>query len=428
MFLIDPTTRDVVPLEESDLTSFGIWERRDLQRWVIDRPELIEPDLLVVTTEFDRWQGRDQRVADRLDVLFLDSDGRLLVAELKRGEAPDTTHLQALKYAAYCSQLTVDEVIDEYVLTHDVDREGARDAILDHAPALRRSELGPIRIRLVAEHFGPSVTHVVMWLRDYGLDIGCTEITVRRHPDGHALLSSRRLLPPPAAEDYLVKRRRREVEEVTREVSTRRRNSVTILLEAGALEPGQPVRLKTDWFIEAREAIERVIVSEPSFAEAEWTGISLNQALRWKRDGELYACTPLVLKMLQEVGHPTTSVPGPQCWIISDGRTLSELALEIEPRRASAGGAIGLAALLEAGLVTPGTSVRPNRPNQQGHGKIDEGGSIDIDGDLLTPTAAAQRFGGAGSGWDFWAVETDDGLYTLAELRRQLVTPGQTDD
>ena len=45
----------------------------------------------------DQWELRAQRVEDRLDVLFLDSDGAPVVAELKRGEAPDTVDLQALK-------------------------------------------------------------------------------------------------------------------------------------------------------------------------------------------------------------------------------------------------------------------------------------------------------------------------------------------
>jgi hypothetical protein len=44
----------------------------------------------VVTTEFDRWALGSERIRDRLDVLFLDSTGALVVAELKRGEAPDT--------------------------------------------------------------------------------------------------------------------------------------------------------------------------------------------------------------------------------------------------------------------------------------------------------------------------------------------------
>jgi hypothetical protein len=329
---------NAVPLVESDLASFGIWERRDLQRWILDRPEIIEPDLLLVTTEFDRWQGRDQKVADRLDVLFLDSDGRLLVAELKRGEAPDTTHLQALKYAAYCSQLTVDEVIEEYVRTHSVEDDVARAAILDHAPALRNRELGPVRIRLIAEHFGPSVTHVVMWLRDYELDIGCVEVTARRHPDGSALVTSRQLLPPPAAEDYLVKRRRRESQEATREDTTRSRNSVTILLEAGVLEAGQLLRLNVDWFGDASTAIKDAVEREPLIGEAEWTGLSLNQALRWRRDGQLYACSPLITRILGEVGFPRRSVAGPQFWVTEEGRSLADLAFEIEPRRGDSDG------------------------------------------------------------------------------------------
>ena len=84
------------------MASFGFWERRDLQAWIIEQPEIVEANLLLIASEFDRWQSQEQIVADRLDVLFLDSDGSSLVAEVKRGEAPDTTELQALKYAAFC--------------------------------------------------------------------------------------------------------------------------------------------------------------------------------------------------------------------------------------------------------------------------------------------------------------------------------------
>ena len=49
-------------------------ERRDLQRWVTEHPELVADGLLLITSEFDRWELRDQRVDDRLDVLFL-TDG-----------------------------------------------------------------------------------------------------------------------------------------------------------------------------------------------------------------------------------------------------------------------------------------------------------------------------------------------------------------
>ena len=108
-----------------------------------------------------------------------------------------------------------------------------------------------------------------MWLRDYGIDIGCVQVTARRHPDGSALITARRLLPPGAAEDYLVQRRQREVEESEREATTRRRNSVTIILEAAALEPGTLLRLELSRLGDAEAAVSAAIEEDPQFGEAE---------------------------------------------------------------------------------------------------------------------------------------------------------------
>lgn len=213
-FMLNLTSRSVVAMQPITLASAGLRERQDLQRWVTEHPEMIAPDLLLVTTEFDRWAIRDQKVADRLDALFLDATGSPLVAELKRDRAEDTVELQALKYAAYCAQLTLDELAEEYAAYHDVAGDEARQALLDHAPMVEEAGLQAIKIRLVAGEFGPSVTSVVLWLRDYGVDIGCVEVAVRQVPGAsEAVISSRQLLPLPEAEDYLVRRRKKELEE-----------------------------------------------------------------------------------------------------------------------------------------------------------------------------------------------------------------------
>lgn len=91
----------VIGMPSTTLKNIGFKERADLQKWIEGHPEIVERDLLMVTTEFNQWELRTQRVEDRLDVLLLDSDNGPVVAELKRGEAPDTVDLQALKYAAY---------------------------------------------------------------------------------------------------------------------------------------------------------------------------------------------------------------------------------------------------------------------------------------------------------------------------------------
>jgi hypothetical protein len=212
--LVDLDSHEAARMDELTLASAGLKERSDLQRWVTERPELIAPGLLLMTTEFDRWQIRDHKVADRLDALFLDTSGAPVVVELKRDKAADTVELQALKYAAYCSQLTLDELAEEFAATHGGAKDEARQRLLDHAPALEDGGLRSVRILLVAGSFGPAVTSVVLWLREYGVDIGCVEVSARAVPNARqAVLTARQILPLPEAEDYLVRRRRKEQEE-----------------------------------------------------------------------------------------------------------------------------------------------------------------------------------------------------------------------
>ena len=88
------------------LAEAGLRERADLQEWVRKNPEILGSGIRIVTFEFGAWQARDGHTSDRLDLLGLDDDGRLVVAELKRGPAPDTVDMQAIKYAAFVSRFT----------------------------------------------------------------------------------------------------------------------------------------------------------------------------------------------------------------------------------------------------------------------------------------------------------------------------------
>ena len=212
--LVDLDSQEATQMQEMTLASAGLRERDHLQRWVTEYPQLIGPGLLLVTTEFDRWEVRDHKVADRLDALFLDTTGSPVVVEFKRDRATDTVELQALKYAAYCSQLTLDELAEEYARTHDASKEDGRQQLLEHSPAIDEAGLQSVKVLLVAGGFGPAVTSVVLWLREYGVDIGCVEVSARAVPGGHqAVLGARQILPLPEAEDYLVRRRRKEQEE-----------------------------------------------------------------------------------------------------------------------------------------------------------------------------------------------------------------------
>jgi len=213
-FLVHLDTGEVEPMGDLRFAEAGLKERQDLQRWVTAYPELAGPNMVLITTEFDRWAIREQKVSDRLDALLLDSDGSPVIAELKRDRASDTVELQALKYAAYCAQLTLDDLVEMFAVFHEVEPALARQQLIEHAPSLEDGGPKEVKIRLIAGSFGPAVTSVVLWLSEHDIDIGCVEVRLRQVPGSQqAVLSTRQLLPLPEAADYLVRRARKEREE-----------------------------------------------------------------------------------------------------------------------------------------------------------------------------------------------------------------------
>lgn len=98
--------QDAHAAEPITLAEAGLKERKHLQEWVLANPRILGPGVLIVTSEFDRCASKTNAEKDRLDILGLDKEGRLVVAELKRDAAPDTVEMQAIKYAAMASRST----------------------------------------------------------------------------------------------------------------------------------------------------------------------------------------------------------------------------------------------------------------------------------------------------------------------------------
>jgi hypothetical protein len=110
LFLVDTKMKTTTPASPESFVGLSLTERNDLQEWVLARPSLLGEDLLVVTSEFNQFD----RTAERLDVLMLDRAGTLVVVELKRSAVGTAAELQALRYAAYCSTLSFDDLVEMY--------------------------------------------------------------------------------------------------------------------------------------------------------------------------------------------------------------------------------------------------------------------------------------------------------------------------
>lgn len=144
--------------------------------------------MLVLTFEFDQW---DRDVKDRLDVLGLGSDGRLIVGELKRGIAPDTTDVQAIKYAAMASRFTVETLTDRYrqylmkYKNRAVTVQEAQAELDAHCDGqLTDESLRRPRIVLVAEGFSRTTTSSAVWLTEMGVKTSLVTFRAYRTPSG----------------------------------------------------------------------------------------------------------------------------------------------------------------------------------------------------------------------------------------------------
>ena len=197
------------PMQVSTLEAAGLRERDHLQEWVLANPEILGDDVLVVTSEFDQWFSKDGRDPDRLDILGLGADGRLVVAELKRDLTPDFVTMQAINYASRASRFALDQLADAYLRFHRgrpsalATSEEAEAQILGHAPSLSAETLRNPRIVIVAGDFTPKVTSAAVWLSERGIDICLTRVQAYVMDEGHVITVSQ-VWPIPEAEDFVV--------------------------------------------------------------------------------------------------------------------------------------------------------------------------------------------------------------------------------
>lgn len=106
IYRLDKKENRIVPCHETDFKSVGILEHQHIEKWNEDFPAILGEELLVITTEYDRFD----ETSERLDILALDTDGNVVIVELKRDDSGKHADLQAIKYAAYCSTLRLTDV------------------------------------------------------------------------------------------------------------------------------------------------------------------------------------------------------------------------------------------------------------------------------------------------------------------------------
>lgn len=246
LFTVDTAKKQLMPLNGTKLSEQQLTERYDLQEWLVSHPEALGEELLIIQKEFAGFDG----TGERLDLLALDTQGRLVLIENKRDESGRDAVWQALKYASYVAPFTeedIEQVYTQYLLKHkpefpDLDDNAYdTDQIKVTAKLLIRrfldenqesnqeiTTLNPRnsqRVILVAGEFRREVTSTALWLIERGIDVKCVKVSPYML-NGQLLVDIQQIIPVPEASEYMVRLNRKDAEEVI--AKTKRTDSTDI--------------------------------------------------------------------------------------------------------------------------------------------------------------------------------------------------------
>lgn len=226
MFQIDRVQNRLTPLEARRFSELGFRERGHLQEWLANLPTALGEELLIIQKEFDGFD--DTR--ERLDLLAIDKDGRLVIIENKLDDTGRDVTWQAVKYAAYVSTLEKGQIVEIYQRYLDrwcgggsavericefLDVDKIDEAVLNSGESQR--------IIMIAAHFRKEVTATALWLRNHGIDAQCFKVTPYAFRD-ELFLHVQQIIPVPEAEEFMISIAKKEREEKAAEGTQKTRH------------------------------------------------------------------------------------------------------------------------------------------------------------------------------------------------------------
>ena len=205
MYILDKETNQLISAAPTTFKEQKLKERQHLQEWIAKNPEVLGEELLVIQKEFDGFCDTHER----LDLLALDKEGKLVIIENKLDDSGRDVTWQAIKYASYCSSLTQNEIIAIFANYLNKTEDAALESMLSffNKEDIDDLELNPEnsqRIIFVAANFRKEVTSSVLWLRNFGIDVCCIKVSPFMY-NGKVMLEFDQIIPIKEAEEYTIK-------------------------------------------------------------------------------------------------------------------------------------------------------------------------------------------------------------------------------
>src|ERR1700722_1233351 len=273
-----------MPAQMISLEEAGLGQRADLQERVLSNPALLRRAVKVVTFEFDGVPTSGGPLRDRVWVLGLGADGRLVVAELKSSRSADT-EVSAIKYAASVSRMLPESLAEHFARFQSrrqtpISAEEALAELQAHAPDLSSDTLRRPRIVLLARDFSAIVSASVVWLSEMGLDISLVQGSAfRSYVYGQAgssnvpMISVSQIYPVREVEDFTISPERQLAKEMgesmrrVQDAALVRRLIATESVADGTIFTLSP---RTDLTFDMRSQLEEWLDADPARRTAHW--------------------------------------------------------------------------------------------------------------------------------------------------------------
>lgn len=205
LYRVNPENRESERIEEVEFSRLGLQERRDIQEWVAANPGILGDDLLIIGKEFSGFDLTNER----LDLLAVDRDGKLVIIELKRDDTGADVHWQAIKYASYFRRATADDIVGLAAKYLGENQDEVTVRLMQHLGADDLNALNNGQRIIIASHrFAPEVITAAVWLNQQGHHedmITCIQlIPYRDSQTGSIYVQASAIIPVPGVDDYLV--------------------------------------------------------------------------------------------------------------------------------------------------------------------------------------------------------------------------------
>jgi hypothetical protein len=153
-----------------------------IERWILRDISVLDPNLLVIGQQVETAYGK------LIDLLCIDSDGGVVIVELKRDKTPRDVTAQALDYASWVQTLNaeaIQKIAAEHLNGDSLELAFRQKFAKDFPDALNENH----SIVVVASEIDDGTERIIRYLSDAGIRINAARFSFYKSTDGREFLS-----------------------------------------------------------------------------------------------------------------------------------------------------------------------------------------------------------------------------------------------